>query len=367
MEILELEGDYFEGGGQILRTSLTLSAILKKPFKITKIRANRKNPGLAPQHLTCVKAMEKITGGKSIGNTLGSTELEFSPGEIRGGNYSFDVSETKGSAGSISLLAQTIILPLAFAKEESSVQLKGGTHVSWSPIVDYISNVFVPLLEKMGANCEITLRKAGFYPLGGGEIELKIRPVKELTAINIETRGELKEITGVSAVSKLTMAIAKRQKLEMLRAIASDKGVKIQPKLEEKEMQADCPGTFCFICAKYENTIAGFSSLGEVSKKAEQVGREAAEHFIKFNNSNNSLDEHLQDQILIPAALSNGETAFQTEKLSSHAKTNIYVIKKFIPELEIDEREEKLAGTEKTIIKVKIKGANIRGSLAESN
>ena len=167
MDTLEIDGNYGEGGGQILRSSLSLSAILQRPIHINSIRAGRKKPGLAPQHLTCVDAVAAITNAEVIGGQLGSQKLTFRPQEIRGGNYTFDVADIRPSAGALSLVFQSVALPLSFAKVPSTVILRGGTHVPWSPTVHYLREIFIPMAAKFGFEGSIQLNRWGWYPKGG--------------------------------------------------------------------------------------------------------------------------------------------------------------------------------------------------------
>ncbi len=334
-EFVELDGSHLEGGGQILRTALSLSAILQKPFLIRNIRKNRKNPGLQAQHLTCVNAMAKICNANVKGAELESVELEFIPSKVNAGDYVFDVAHVKSSAGSVTLILQTILLPLALASGNSSVVLKGGTHVPFSPPFEFIEKVYLPLLKKMGLNCSVELKKPGFYPKGDGEILLKVEPVRQLNGVDLSARGDLIRIDGISATANLPLEIAKRQKLAMLNFLA---GKSFQAEIVDVRWESASPGTIAFVCAEYSQTVAAFSTLGELKKKAEDVGRESVENFLAFNNSAATIDEHLQDQILLPSALANGETVFVVEKKTGHFETNLHTIKKFLPKLRVIEQ-----------------------------
>jgi RNA 3'-terminal phosphate cyclase (ATP) len=194
-----IDGRYGEGGGQILRTALTLSAIVKVPVYINHIRGNRKKPGLRPQHLTAVNALKTITGAKVEGAKVDSDELVFDPGDIRGGDYCFRI----GTAGSTGLAIQSMIPVLLFGKIPSQIQITGGTHVPWSPSFHYLKAVFLPVLKKMGAEVSLEINQWGWYPRGGGMLSSLIRSAQGLKAIDMSHRGKLVKLHLLSAVSNL--------------------------------------------------------------------------------------------------------------------------------------------------------------------
>jgi RNA 3'-terminal phosphate cyclase (ATP) len=212
--MINIDGSWGEGGGQILRTSLSLSAITGQPVRIDRIRANRKNPGLAPQHVTSVRAAASICQAQVRGDILGSTSLEFIPTyPTQAGHYTFDVTEASqgGSAGSVSLILQTILLPLAFAQGKSKVILKGGTHVAWSPPITYVQEIYLPMLRQLGIQVELQLNAYGWYPQGGGEVELKINGKQTLLkGMQLLERGTIKQIRGIAVVTQLPAHIPQR-------------------------------------------------------------------------------------------------------------------------------------------------------------
>ncbi|MFH1443015.1 MAG: RNA 3'-terminal phosphate cyclase [Candidatus Micrarchaeota archaeon] len=325
--MINIDGDYLEGGGQILRTSLALGGLLEKDFKITNIRARRAKPGLQPQHLTCVLAMQKICGAEVEGAELHSKELVFKPHQINSGKYIFDVRDVKESAGSVSLILQTILLPLAFSGKESRVILRGGTHVHFSPCFEYLHEIFLPTVAKMGVHTEIQIRNYGWYPEGMGEIEVRINGAEKLKPLQMVERGSLHKIEGYSFVSNLPLEIADRQKgpaLKELVFLNCDKkiSVGIKPSVGK--------GTILFLKAVHENGIGGFFTLGEINKRAEIVGHEAAKKLTEFENGTGAVDEHLADQLMLPAALAEGKTEYSAEKITHHLLTNKYTIEKFV-------------------------------------
>ena len=332
---LEIDGAYGEGGGQILRSALALSAILGQPIKINNIRAGRRNPGLAPQHLTGVNAVADITEAEVKGAEIGSQELSFVPKTLKAGNYIFDVAANQPSAGAISLVFQAIALPLAFADATSTVTLKGGTHVSWSPPVHYIQEIFLPQAASFGFQANISLKKWGWYPRGGGEAFAEINPMERdedgkpvLHGAQLLERGEILEIRGVSAFSNLPQHIAQRQQRQVTRRL---RDLPAKTTLELVNAPATGQGTLVFLQAIFENTSAGFSSLGERGKRAEKVADEACQELKEFLSTNTAIDYHLADQLIPLMALAEGRSAFRTSKITAHLTTNIWVAEQFLP------------------------------------
>ena len=323
--LIEIDGSYGEGGGQILRTALSLSAILSKPFTISDIRSKRKNPGLQAQHLEAVEALARITEAQTEGVTLGSQEISFAPQEIHPGEYQFEVR----TAGSVTLLLQAIFLPLCFSKGISSVTLIGGTHVQWSPSFHYLSEVFLPTLGRLGVSAEAAIEKWGFYPKGGGRIRLKINPVRELKPITLVDRGSLKKIRGISAISNLPGDVADRQKEQALKRIRRELQIDGEITLLDK-VPSNGPGSFLFLLAEYERVLAGFASLGVRGKPAEKVADEAVNSLKNYLESDGCIDPHLADQIVPFMALAKGNSSFTTPQMTEHLLTNLWVIQHFV-------------------------------------
>jgi RNA 3'-terminal phosphate cyclase (ATP) len=356
--MIKLDGSYGEGGGQILRTALSLSTILNQPFEIYNIRKGRKKPGLLAQHFTGVNAAQMITDAKVTGNKFGSLSLIFEPRIIKGGEYEFNVAEERGSAGAVTLVTQTILPILFFADEDSKAILKGGTHVPFSPPFDYLEEILLPILANLGFYAKAELKEYGFFPVGEGEVTLTVKPKKQkannisslLTGedkggggisqswIRLSERGELKELRVVSRVANLPLSIAERQKNQFISRIKfQDLKSKIQEVCEI--IKAPCPGTYLFLTAEFQNIRAGFSSLGAKGKPAEKVADEVFEEFKDYFNQSGVLDPHLADQILIFFALSKKSCSFTTTKITKHLLTNIWVINQFLPELKIEVQE----------------------------
>ncbi|HEX7401999.1 MAG TPA: RNA 3'-terminal phosphate cyclase [candidate division Zixibacteria bacterium] len=334
---LQIDGNYGEGGGQILRTTLSLSCILKKSVEITNIRRGRKIPGLQPQHLTSVSACRKISGATVQGDILQSTSLQFSPGNITGGDFAFDVSEKKRSAGSTSLILQTLFLPLCHAQTQSKIQVLGGTHVPWSPPFDYLKEIFAPMVRKIGCNIALAINKWGWYPKGGGEVGCTIQPTIKFSPFELTNRGELLHLSGISVVSNLPVSIAERQRNHALKTL-KEKG--FSSEIDIYQAPSIGQGTFFFLKAEFENIVAGFSSLGELGKRAEKVAEEACDDFLRFIQSKGAIDPHLADQLIPYLALAERKSTFTVSQITNHLLTNIWVVKQFVNREILVEGEE---------------------------
>jgi RNA 3'-phosphate cyclase len=323
--MIEIDGSYGEGGGQILRTALAFSSIIKIPVRVKNIRVNRKKPGLGIQHLAGVNALARISGATIEGNRIGSQTLTFIPQEIRWGDYEFKIE----TAGSVILLLQALFLPLCLGQGESTLTLGGGTHVPWSPPFHYFSQVLLRALKPMGVSAEAMIQEWGFYPKGGGRVELKISPIHGLKSISLIERGPLKKICGISAIANLPEHVAERQKVQALKRIRRE--LKTEPEIE---VLCNAPsigqGSFLFLLAEYEGIVAGFSSLGARGKAAEKVADEAVDFLKSYLESNGCVDPHLADQLVPFMALAKGNSSLTTTQMTEHLLTNLWVIAHFM-------------------------------------
>jgi len=368
--MIRIDGSYGEGGGQILRTALSLSATTGKPIRIERIRAGRRQPGLRPQHLTAVRAVAAICGARLEGDAIGSQTLLFEPQHPpRPGYYEFDVREAAkgGSAGSVTLIFQTLLLPLALAGGKSELILRGGTHVAWSPPFHYLQYVYLPAVARLGVEARVELRKWGWYPVGGGEIRAVVRgrrkeseepqgPGFELPTSNLQPptsnlqlptsnlrlieRGGLKRIWGISATSNLPKHIRKRMRL---RALDRLQPAGVRAEIELLDVPSPGPGAGLFLFAEYdghEPVTAGFSGFGRLGKRAEAVADEAAKEFLAYHRSGAPVDPYLADQLILPLALSGGTAAFRTSEITRHLLTNVWVVQRFLDVLMKVEGEE---------------------------
>jgi RNA 3'-terminal phosphate cyclase (ATP) len=338
--VLRIDGSYGEGGGQILRTSLALSCLLNRPFEIINIRKDRKKPGLQPQHLTAVKAAAAISNASCEGAALSSTELKFDPGPLINGDYVFDVSEKQGSAGSTSLILQTILLPLLFAQRPSSVSIIGGTHVPWSPTFHYLQFVFLPLLSRLGVNIDLNIEKWGWYPIGKGMITARVTPAKEIIPIGIVDRGKLQRVSGISAISNLPRDIGVRQRTRAIKLL-EERGVAAE--IEIISAPSIGKGTLVYFSAEFENITTGFDALGAFGKRAEEVADEACQGLFAYLDTAGALDLHLADQVIPYLAMAHGSSEFTTSRITRHLLTNIWVIQQF---MDVDIRVEGKEGEE---------------------
>jgi RNA 3'-terminal phosphate cyclase (ATP) len=324
--MIRIDGSFGEGGGQILRSALTLAAARGVGVRIENIRARRPKPGLRAQHLAAVRAAARICNADVTGDRIGSRELTFEPGEVAAGEYRFEI----GTAGSAALVLQTVFLPLAMAGGASLVTVCGGTHNPWAPCFEYLQRCWLAALEPMGVRAELHLDRAGFYPAGGGRIEARIPPAPppaEWRPIRLERRGELRALTGFSAVANLPTRIGQRQQR---RAVERLESLGLAGRIERVQLEADSPGTVLFLHLQFEQGSAAFFGLGARGKPAERVADEAVDALAEYWRTEAPVDPHLADQLLLPAALCAGESCFATSRLTDHLRTNAHVIERLL-------------------------------------
>ncbi len=318
--MLHLDGSYGEGGGQILRTALSLSALLGAPVRIESIRAGRPKPGLRPQHLTAVRALARITGAEVEGAELHSRELTFKPRTPKPGNYLFDVAEKAGSAGSVTLIAQALLPPLLKSAGPSTLVLRGGTHVPWSPTAHYLLQVFLPALAQMGAQVSLTLERWGWYPRGGGELRLSVNPCPSFKGVEWRTAPDPAGFRAISAASRLPEHVARRQAARLQERLGPELPVELSA------AGGQDPGSLVFLWGPR----AGFSALGARGKPAEKVADEAIDAYLKFHQRGAAIDPHLADQIVLYLAQARGPSVLVTSEITAHLLTNLWVIEQFL-------------------------------------
>lgn len=329
--MIELDGAAGEGGGQILRSALALSMITGTPFRIRDIRANRTKPGLMRQHLVAVQAAAQVSGARVAGAELGSSELSFIPGPIRGGEYHFAI----GSAGSCTLVLQTVVLALLQAPQPSTVRISGGTHNAMAPPVQFLEHAYLPLLACMGAEVDIDLRRYGFYPAGGGEVIATVRPCAQLRQLSLMDRGSYIAAHADAYVAGLPQSVGTRE--------LSCVGEAMQWGGEHLRLHRlpgeQGPGNAVLITLEYEHVTEVCAGFGAKAVRAEAVAQEAIAQAQAYMASDAAAGEHLADQLMLPMALAGGGR-FTASTVSSHAETNAEVIARFLP-LTIDfERSE---------------------------
>ncbi|MGB6220108.1 RNA 3'-terminal phosphate cyclase [Haloferula sp.] len=317
-KLIQLDGS--SGGGQMLRTALSLAMVTGKPFRMTKIRGQRRKPGLMRQHLTCVKAACEVSGGTADGAEIGSTELVFRAGEVRHSSYRFSI----GTAGSTSLLLQTLLPALWSEEGPSMVRLEGGTHNPLAPPFDFIQRVFLPAMAKMGAKATVRLLETGFAPVGGGVIECEVEPCAGFSEIDWTSRGGLKEKSIRVPVRELPLSIAGRV-LDAALAVFPCEDAKVVALPEGPGR-----GVACLVEAGFTQGRELCASFGEQGMSSEKVGRRAAKMMTDFIGNGAAVGRHLADQLLLPMALAGGGR-FTTMPPDNHVPSNIAVIEKFLP------------------------------------
>jgi len=321
--LLVIDGSYGEGGGQILRCAVGLSTILNEPVKITNIRANRPTPGIKAQHYVVIKSIEEMSDAKTENLEIGSTKLTFIPGKFKMGNYKFDI----GTAGSITLVYQALILASLKTDKKLNIKLTGGTDVKWSPSWDYFKHVFIPLVKKIGVKVDVNLLKRGYYPKGGGEAEINISPGSHLKTLKLDKETEFSKIKGIVNIAQLSTNISKRIKNSAIRSLLRNN---LQPDISVEENKTLSPGTGITIWTDTKDIILGSSVIGERGISSEEIGRNVVNDLLSEINSKSTVDSYAFDQILPYLAIVKGESKCIVKQISNHAQTNMWLIKQFL-------------------------------------
>jgi RNA 3'-terminal phosphate cyclase (ATP) len=325
--MIEIDGSAGEGGGQILRTAVSMSAVTGVSVKVFNIRAGRDKSGLMPQHFSAVVAVAALCGAKVEGLSLGSPKIVFSPGKIRAGKFNIDV----GTAGSGALVLQSLMLPAFFAPGEVSLQVRGGTDVKWSPSIDYLKYVFLPLIEKFGCRSSVELAGRGYYPVGGGKVIAEIMPSK-FQGIELLKSGKIVSVKGSSHahLGLKGAKVAERQVKGAEYAVCNalmDKGFSGGLMIAQEYVNTPSYGSGITLWAVTENSILGADALGEKGRRAEDVGIEAGKKLVEYIASNAALDRCMADQIIPYLAIAGGVVS--ASEITGHAKTNVDVVNMF--------------------------------------
>jgi RNA 3'-terminal phosphate cyclase (ATP) len=319
--VLTVDGSFGEGGGQILRSSLTLSLVTGTPFRIVNIRIRRRRPGLRAQHLTAVRAAATVSQAEVAGDEIGSRELSFAPRRPRGGEYTFAV----GTAGSTTLVLQTVLPALVLAPESSSLVLEGGTHNPQCPTFEFLSRAYLPLLERMGPAVGAVLRRPGFYPAGGGRFSVSIDPVASLHPFELIERGPIRSRRGVARVAHLPRHIAEREIATLVEKLGWDRASFSIEELTD----TDGPGNVVIIDVVAERVTEVFSGFGQKGISAERVAKRLGNEVKEYLRADVPVGRHLADQLVLLLAIAGGG-AFATLSPSSHLTTQIEVIRRFL-------------------------------------
>lgn len=318
--MITIDGSEGEGGGQVLRYSAALSLVTGEPFTITNIRGGRERPGMMRQHVTALEAAAAIGSAEVSGLAVGSRELTFRPGSVRGGEYHFAV----GTAGSTGLVLQAVIVPLLLADAPSRLVIEGGTHAMAAPPFDFTARTFLPIIERMGPRVSATIERHGFYPRGGGRIVVEIEP-HGLKPIECVDRGDLVSRKAEAVVAGIPFEVAERE-LKAARKVLSDWP---EDAFVTRQLPAEQgPGNALLVEAEYEHVTEIVSGIGKLGIPAERIGKTAAKRMAGYQASGAFAGPYLQDQLLLPFALARGG-AFTCVKLSQHTRTAMELIERF--------------------------------------
>lgn len=323
--MIEIDGSYGEGGGQLLRMAVALAALSHTPVTVTKIRAGRPNPGLAPQHVTAVRAVAELASAEVEGLDLGSSRIAFRPGDLVGGEHTFEV----GTAGSVALVLQAC-LPVAFAAKASThLRVVGGTDVKWAPPLDYFARIFLPWVRRLGGEADLLSHRRGYYPRGGGEVEIAVQPTPSWSSVTLTDPGAVERVRGIAHVSNLPEDIPKRMKAAALRRVHGVQDAKIEERVYPSE-DAVGQGGAVVLWAEREHTLVGADALAERGKTSERVGEEAAENLEAEIVSGATVDVHASDQIVAYLALADRPSSFLVREVSGHLRAMAWLIPQFL-------------------------------------
>jgi RNA 3'-terminal phosphate cyclase (ATP) len=340
-EPIQIDGSYGEGGGQILRTSVSLAALTGRSVEITRIRAGRSRPGLQAQHLTAVRAVATLCAATLDGDAVGSQGLLFTPrADPQPGRYRFEI----GTAGAAPLVVQSILLPLALAAAPSGATVIGGTHVPHAPPFEYLEAVYLPAMRRAGLVAEAESSRAGFFPAGGGEVGIETPASVTLQPLDLTERGRLQSLTAYVITGELPEHVGARGEATIERYL---RGVGRRATVEIRRLPAPGPGAAVVLAAECEGGHAGFTGLGRRGKPMEEVAEEPCAAFMAWWKSGAACDEHLADQLVLPMALAAGESRWSTPAVTEHLRTVLWVARRFLP---IESRIEESDGGPATVV-----------------
>lgn len=322
---IHINGSHGEGGGQIIRTALSLAVISGRTVEMVNIRAGREKPGLMPQHLAAVRVAAALCDAEVSGATAHSSYLHFHPRTApRADSYAHDI----GTAGAATLVLQTALLPLALAGGASQLHIIGGTHVPFAPTMEYMESVYLPLLRRVGVVACCGYTRAGFRQRGGGDVQAEIAPAGTMTPLTLGDRGKLLALKATILTAELPEHVSERGAAAVLHAL---RGTGQRVEIERRLRPSAGPGAAVIICANCEHGAGGFSALGERGKPMERVAEEACADFLRWWKSGAAVDAHLGDQLVLPLALAGGESCWSMPVCSEHLRSVIWVVQQFLP------------------------------------
>src|SRR5713226_766894 len=323
MELIEIDGSYGEGGGQILRTAVAFSIILGRPVRVTKVRAGRNNPGLRPQHASVLKILRDVCSGSLEGGEVGSTTITFYPGVVEALSMKVDL----GTAASITLVLQAVVPAASLSGSSLDLELVGGTDVPWSPTFDYFASIVVPALKLMGVGCRAETSKRSYYPSGGGAVKAAVEPCKEVAPLKLAERGSNPPASIASRCGRLPTHVAERQS-QAARSYLHGQGIEVGGASASPAV-SDSPGSSILISTVRGNCFLGSDSIGALGKSAESVGREAAKEFASAYQSGACVDVHLSDTIAPFLSLAATNSRILLPSVSEHLKTSLQIARLF--------------------------------------
>ena len=324
--MIEVDGAHGEGGGQLLRTAVALSAVMKTPVRVSRIRAGRSNPGLAPQHLAALGAVSDLCAGNVRGLEVGSAEVTFVPGAVQAGQYSWDI----GTAGSVALVLQALLPVAASAPGPVRMRIIGGTDVPWSPPMDYVSRVFLPLARRLGAHVDVEVPRRGYYPRGGGILDALVEPTPSWSSFRIARRDPIQRVRGIAHVSNLPEDIPKRMRHAAIRRLHGANDAKVEERLYGGD-EAIGQGGALVLWAQTQETLLGSDSLARRGKSSERVGEEAASSLMAEIDAGATLDVHAADQLLVYLARADEPSEFRVREVSGHLESLMWLLPQFLP------------------------------------
>ena len=319
--MIVIDGSFGEGGGQIIRTSLALSLVTRRAFRVERVRARREKPGLQRQHLTAVMAAAEVGRARVEGARVGAREFSFEPSDVAPGDYTFSI----GTAGSTTLVLQTVLPPLMHARAASLLTLEGGTHNVHAPPFDFIQKSFLPLVNRTGPRVSTELARYGFYPPGGGRFQVFIEPASERRRLDLDERGRVRRRLARALVVKIPPSVAERE-LAVVRERLGWSGDELTVATSNNALS---PGNVLTLEVETEHLTEVFTGMGERGVRAETVAERACDEVQNYLDAGAPVGEHLADQLLLPLALGAGGS-YTTGPLSLHTTTNIEIVKKFL-------------------------------------